>query len=123
VDNDGTINGVTTHHLPLHASAHHRPQRSFAQSSKLQDVLYEIRGPVHAQAARLEAEGHRILKLNIGNPAPFGLFTPDAVLSRVTASIADSQGYSDARGIAPAREAASPGSTSTTSIWATGCPS
>ena len=76
-----------------------------SQASRLADVRYDIRGPVLARARELEAQGHEIIKLNIGNPAPFGLFTPDAVLSRVTASIADSQGYSDARGIAPAREA------------------
>ena len=45
-----------------------------------QDVLYEIRGPVHQHAARLEAEGHRILKLNIGNPAPFGFEAPDVIM-------------------------------------------
>jgi alanine-synthesizing transaminase len=76
-----------------------------SQASRLADVRYDIRGPVLARARELEAQGHEIIKLNIGNPAPFGLFTPDAVLSKVTASIADSQGYSDARGIAPAREA------------------
>src|SRR5580693_4059468 len=76
-----------------------------SQASRLADVRYDIRGPVLRRARELEAAGHEIIKLNIGNPAPFGLFTPDAVLSRVTASIADSQGYSDARGIAPAREA------------------
>ena len=76
-----------------------------SQASRLADVRYDIRGPVLARARELEAQGHEIIKLNIGNPAPFGLFTPDAVLSKVTAAIADSQGYSDARGIAPAREA------------------
>jgi alanine-synthesizing transaminase len=76
-----------------------------SQASRLAEVRYDIRGPVLARARELEAQGHEIIKLNIGNPAPFGLFTPDAVLSRVTASIADSQGYSDARGIPPAREA------------------
>jgi alanine-synthesizing transaminase len=76
-----------------------------SQASRLADVRYDIRGPVLARARELEALGHEIIKLNLGNPAPFGLFTPDAVLSHVTASIADSQGYSDARGIAPAREA------------------
>ena len=76
-----------------------------SQASRLADVRYDIRGPVLARARELEALGHEIIKLNIGNPAPFGLFTPDAVLARVTASIGDSQGYSDARGIAPAREA------------------
>src|ERR1700759_5794526 len=76
-----------------------------SQASRLADVRYDIRGPVLRRARELESQGHEIIKLTIGNPAPFGLFTPDAVLSRVTASIADSQGYSDARGIAPAREA------------------
>ncbi|MGH3252994.1 MAG: pyridoxal phosphate-dependent aminotransferase [Trebonia sp.] len=76
-----------------------------SQASRLAEVRYDIRGPVLRRARELEAQGHQIIKLNIGNAAPFGLFTPDAVLSAVTASIADSQGYSDARGIAPAREA------------------
>src|ERR1700742_4368464 len=76
-----------------------------SQASRLADVRYDIRGPVLARARLLESQGHEIIKLNIGNPAPFGLFTPDAVLARVTGAIADSQGYSDARGIAPAREA------------------
>ena len=71
---------VTTHHVPWHATGHHSKQRTFTQSSKLQDVLYEIRGPVHDHAARLEAEGHRILKLNIGNPAPFGFEAPDVIM-------------------------------------------
>ena len=76
-----------------------------SQASRLADVRYDIRGPVLRRARELEAAGHEIIKLNIGNPAPFGLFTPDAVLSRVTAAIGGSQGYSDARGIPPAREA------------------
>jgi alanine-synthesizing transaminase len=57
------------------------------------------------RARELEAQGHDIIKLNIGNPAPFGLFSPDAVLAHVTEAIAGSQGYSDARGILEAREA------------------
>src|SRR6202167_3238861 len=76
-----------------------------SQASRLADVRYDIRGPVLRRARELEAQGHEIIKLNIGNPASFGLFTPDAVLAQVTASIGDSQGYSDARGIAPPREA------------------
>ena len=96
---------MSTHQLPLHPSAHHRPQRSFAQSSKLQDVLYEIRGPVHAHAARLEAEGHRILKLNIGNPAPFGFEAPDVIMRDMIQALPYAQGYSDSQGILPARRA------------------
>lgn len=104
MDSNGTIGGVTTHQLPLHGSAHQR-QRTFAQSSKLQDVLYEIRGPVHAHAARLEAEGHRILKLNIGNPAPFGFEAPDVIMRDMIQALPYAQGYSDSQGILPARRA------------------
>ncbi len=79
VDGDETMEDVTTHQLPWHTGHHPKP-RTFTQSTKLQDVLYEIRGPVHEQASRLEAEGHRILKLNIGNPAPFGFEAPDVIM-------------------------------------------
>ena len=76
-----------------------------SQASRLADVRYDIRGPVLRRARQLEADGHQILKLNLGNPAPFGMVAPDAVLHEVQARVGDSQGYSDARGIAPAREA------------------
>jgi len=82
-----------------------RPRRTFDQSSKLKNVLYEIRGPVAAEAARLEAEGHRILKLNIGNPATFGFDAPDVIVRDMIAALPFSQGYSDSRGILPARRA------------------
>jgi alanine-synthesizing transaminase len=75
------------------------------QASRLADVRYDIRGPVARRARELEESGHEILKLNIGNPAPFGLFGPEAVLGAVRAAVDQAQGYSDARGIAPAREA------------------
>jgi alanine-synthesizing transaminase len=75
------------------------------QASRLADVRYDIRGPVARRARELEESGHEILKLNIGNPAPFGLFGPEAVLGAVRAAVDEAQGYSDARGIAPAREA------------------
>ena len=96
---------MTTHQLPWHAAGHHHPQRTFAQSTKLQDVLYEIRGPVHDHAARLEAEGHRILKLNIGNPAPFGFEAPDVIMRDIIQALPYAQGYSDSKGILPARRA------------------
>jgi alanine-synthesizing transaminase len=76
-----------------------------SQASRLADVRYDIRGPVLRRARQLKTDGHEILELNLGNPAPFGLIAPDAVLQQVTACIGDAQGYSDARGIAPAREA------------------
>ena len=79
--------------------------RALEQSRKLQNVLYEIRGPVAARAAQLEAEGHRILKLNIGNPAPFGFEAPEAILQDVIAALPTAQGYSESRGIMSARRA------------------
>jgi alanine-synthesizing transaminase len=74
-----------------------------SQASRLRDVRYDIRGPVLRRARQLEAAGHQILKLNLGNPAPFGLTAPGAVVDGVVRSIDDAQGYSDARGIYPAR--------------------
>jgi alanine-synthesizing transaminase len=76
-----------------------------SQASRLRDVRYDIRGPVLRRARQLEADGHQILKLNLGNPAPFGLHATDEVLGGVVHSIGDAQGYSDARGIHPARVA------------------
>jgi alanine-synthesizing transaminase len=69
------------------------------QASRLRNVRYDIRGPVLRRARQLEAEGHQILKLNLGNPAPFGLTAPDAVIRDVVHNIGEAQGYSDARGI------------------------
>ncbi|KIQ14132.1 aminotransferase [Rhodococcus sp. Leaf7] len=82
-----------------------RVHRRLEQSVKLQNVLYEIRGPVHAHAARLEAEGHRILKLNIGNPAPFGFEAPDVIVRDMIAALPTAQGYSESKGIMSARRA------------------
>ena len=79
--------------------------RQIRQSKKLHDVRYDVRGPILVEAQRLEAEGHRILKLNIGNPAPFGFEAPEAILADMTHHLAESQGYSDSRGIYPARTA------------------
>jgi alanine-synthesizing transaminase len=79
--------------------------RAVTQSLKLQDVCYEIRGPVLAEAKRLEDDGHRIIKLNIGNPAPFGFEAPDDILRDVIQALPTAQGYSDSKGILPARRA------------------
>ncbi|WAL39479.1 pyridoxal phosphate-dependent aminotransferase [Brevibacterium sp. BRM-1] len=79
--------------------------RRYDQSQKLSDVLYDIRGPVLDEAERMEAEGHRILKLNIGNPAPFGFECPDSILVDMIAHLPTAQGYSDSRGIPSARRA------------------
>ncbi|WP_026545988.1 pyridoxal phosphate-dependent aminotransferase [Arthrobacter sp. 35/47] len=75
------------------------------QSDKLHNVLYDIRGPLLEHAKRMEAEGHRILKLNIGNPAPFGFEAPDAILVDMIRHLPKAQGYSDSRGIFSARTA------------------
>ncbi|WP_422116739.1 pyridoxal phosphate-dependent aminotransferase [Brachybacterium sp. UNK5269] len=77
----------------------------FTQSSKLRDVCYEIRGPVPAEAARMEAEGHKIIKLNIGNPAPFGFEAPDEILVDMIKNLPTAQGYSESKGIPSARRA------------------
>ena len=82
-----------------------RPLRQLPQASKLQNVVYEIRGPANAEAARLEAEGHHILKLNIGSPAAYGFEPPEAIVRDVLANLPDSGGYSESRGIASARRA------------------
>jgi alanine-synthesizing transaminase len=74
-----------------------------SQASRLRNVTYDIRGPVLRRARQLEAEGHPIIKLNLGNPAPFGLFAPDDVIRDVLQAIPEAQGYSDARGIQTAR--------------------
>src|SRR5919204_5953158 len=105
MDCGAIMSDVTTHHVPWQTTGHHPRQRTFTQSSKLQDVLYEIRGPVHEHASRLEAEGHRILKLNIGNPAPFGFEAPDVIMRDIIQALPYAQGYSDSKGIMPARRA------------------
>ncbi len=88
-----------------HVSHQNRNLRTLEQSEKLQNVCYEIRGPVHAHAARLEAEGHRILKLNIGNPAIFGFEAPDVILRDMIHALPYSQGYSESAGVLSARRA------------------
>jgi alanine-synthesizing transaminase len=79
--------------------------RPIVQSRKLQHVRYDVRGPILVEAQRLEAEGHKILKLNIGNPAPFGFEAPEAIVADMVHNLPESQGYSDSRGIYSARTA------------------
>ena len=82
-----------------------KPMRQFKKSSKLDNVLYDVRGPVVDEAARLESQGMRILKLNIGNPAPFGFRTPDEVVHDMRHQLPDCEGYSDSKGLFSARKA------------------
>jgi len=77
----------------------------FEKSEKLHGVCYDIRGPVLDHANRLEEEGHRIQKLNIGNPAPFGFDAPDEIIQDVIGNLRDAQGYTDSKGLFAARKA------------------
>jgi alanine-synthesizing transaminase len=75
------------------------------QSDKLRNVAYDVRGPLLEEASRLEQEGSRILKLNIGNPAPFGFEAPEEILQAVTRNLPTAQGYSESKGLYSARTA------------------
>ena len=75
------------------------------QSEKLGMVCYDIRGPVLERAKQLEEEGHRILKLNIGNPAVFGLNAPDEIIQDVIRNLPSAEGYCDSKGLFSARKA------------------
>jgi alanine-synthesizing transaminase len=75
------------------------------QSSKLANVCYDIRGPILDEAMRLEDEGHRILKLNTGNPAPFGFEAPPEILQDIVRNLAGAHGYGDSKGLLSARRA------------------
>lgn len=79
--------------------------REFKKSAKLDNVLYDVRGPVVDEAARMEARGMHVLRLNIGNPAPFGFRTPDEIIYDMQRQLTDCEGYSDAKGLFSARKA------------------
>ena len=79
--------------------------REFKKSTKLDNVLYDVRGPVVDEAARMEQAGTQILKLNIGNPAPFGFRTPDEVIYDMRRQLTECEGYSSAQGLFSARKA------------------
>lgn len=79
--------------------------REFKKSTKLDHVLYDVRGPVVEEAARMEEAGTQVLKLNIGNPAPFGFRTPDEVIYDMRNQLTECEGYSPAKGLFSARKA------------------
>jgi alanine-synthesizing transaminase len=81
------------------------PLRPLDQSTKLRDVLYEIRGAALVEAGRLEADGHTVLKLNTGNPAIFGFEAPYQIVRDMIEAVPNAHGYSDSRGIMSARRA------------------
>ncbi len=91
--------------LPLEPSASPSAPGELRKSSKLAGVCYDIRGPVLARARQLEDEGHRIIKLNIGNPAPFGFEAPEEIVVDVIHNLRGASGYSDSKGLFSARKA------------------
>ena len=79
--------------------------RTINKSSKLDNVCYDIRGPVMARARQMEEDGQRIIKLNIGNPAPFGFEAPEEIVQDVILNLPNASGYSDSKGLFSARKA------------------
>jgi alanine-synthesizing transaminase len=79
--------------------------KEIKKSRKLDNVCYDIRGPILTEAKRLEEEGYSIIKLNIGNPAPFGFDAPNELLRDMIVNLPNAQGYSDSKGVFPARKA------------------
>lgn len=80
-------------------------KRTFHKSHKLDNVLYDVRGPVLDEALRMEENGTQVLKLNIGNPAPFGFRTPDEVVYDMAHQLTECEGYSNSKGLFSARKA------------------
>ncbi len=77
----------------------------FKKSKKLENVCYDIRGPVLEKAKKLEEEGYTIIKLNIGNPAPFGFTAPDEMVHDMIINLPNAEGYCDSKGVFAARKA------------------
>ena len=87
------------------SDTHRQSDGKILKSQKLDDVLYEIRGPVMEEAYRLEEEGQRVLKLNVGNPGVFGLHAPDEIMQDVIYNLNTAESYCESRGLFPARKA------------------
>jgi alanine-synthesizing transaminase len=81
------------------------PINKLEKSNKLNNVCYDIRGPVLQRARQMEDEGQRIIKLNIGNPAPFGFLAPEEILQDVIRNMGEASGYTDSKGLFNARKA------------------
>ena len=103
-DNDSTLSDVDKIQTSADNSGGMNV-REFKKSSKLNNVLYDVRGPVVDEAARMEEMGTHVLKLNIGNPAPFGFRTPDEVIYDMSRQLSDCEGYSASAGLFSARKA------------------
>lgn len=79
--------------------------KEIRKSNKLDNVFYDIRGPIVQEAARLEREGHSIIKLNTGNPSAFGLYAPDEIIQDVIVNLRAAEAYGDSKGLFAARKA------------------
>ena len=106
------LSGTGPEHAPATVNVTTKPtrergttMRTFNKSTKLDNVLYDVRGPVVDEANRMEEDGTHILKLNIGNPAPFGFRTPDEVVYDMRNQLTDCEGYSASKGLFSARKA------------------
>lgn len=95
------LNGIT----PAQETEGETNMREFKKSTKLDHVLYDVRGPVVEEATRMENTGTNVLKLNIGNPAPFGFRTPDEIIYDMRQQLTECEGYSTAKGSFSARKA------------------
>ncbi len=104
-NNDGSAAAAASRTTSNATTKGSTTMREFKKSSKLENVLYDVRGPVVDEAARMEEDGARILKLNIGNPAPFGFRAPDEVVYDMRQQLTECEGYSDSRGLFAARKA------------------
>lgn len=103
VDSKTTLTPNTPSFISLSHEA--TTMKTLTKSDKLHNVCYDIRGPLLQTANRMEAQGHKIIKLNVGNPAPFGFEAPQEILSDVAINLPNAIGYSDSQGIFAARKA------------------
>ncbi len=104
-NNDTPVTSLNLTTQPDKSAMDGKTMSTLRKSDKLQNVCYDIRGPLLKTANKMEAEGHRILKLNVGNPAPFGFDAPHEILRDVALNLSEATGYSDSQGIFAARKA------------------
>ena len=99
------LSGESDISVEINTEKREKTMREFSKSTKLDNVLYDVRGPVVDEAARMEQAGAQVLKLNIGNPAPFGFRTPDEVVFDMQSQLTECEGYSHSKGLFSARKA------------------
>ncbi len=102
---DVSVSYLKGENIPSKIDTGDVPMKIYKKSTKLDHVLYDVRGPVVEEAARMEAAGVHVLKLNIGNPAPFGFTAPDEVIYDMQQQLTDCEGYSPSKGLFSARKA------------------